>query len=182
MISDVDAKKSVAALRHSSVCVAHPVPVEARARIGLPTWRYVAVTHHVVDRIMPMQPGQHAIERQVLSILEWKLVAAFELNANGKIVAALAVPPLRNAGMPGTAGTGDELDQLAVATYQEMGRNPQTVYLPEIGMRLRIKAVGEQLDDLRTAELAGREEGYSDGKRLVPGRPPKACLDFICEE
>lgn len=28
-------------------------------------------------------------------------------------------------------------------------------------------------------ELAGREEGYTDGERLIPGRPQKACLSFL---
>ena len=28
-------------------------------------------------------------------------------------------------------------------------------------------------------ELEGREEGYSDGTSLIPGRPQKCCLSFL---
>lgn len=41
---------------------------------------------------------------------------------------------------------------------------------------------GERVAFWRTAlvkELDGREEGYSDGKSLIVGREPKACLDHI---
>jgi len=30
-------------------------------------------------------------------------------------------------------------------------------------------------------ELQGREEGYTDGKKLIPGRPPKSVLDVVGE-
>ena len=32
------------------------------------------------------------------------------------------------------------------------------------------------------AELTGREEGYTDGQRLIPGRPARACLAHILPE
>lgn len=37
------------------------------------------------------------------------------------------------------------------------------------------------LRSLLVQELAGREEGYSDGMRLIPGRPQKSCLSFLPE-
>lgn len=40
----------------------------------------------------------------------------------------------------------------------------------------------DRIQELRQhliAELDGREEGYSDGRKLIPGRPDLACLSFL---
>ena len=37
----------------------------------------------------------------------------------------------------------------------------------------------EYLRGILIKELAGREEGYTDGVRLIPGRPQRSCLSFL---
>ena len=48
-----------------------------------------------------------------------------------------------------------------------LARRPSSRGRVEYWRRLLIKA------------LAGREEGFTDGKRLIPGRPVKACLSHV---
>lgn len=141
----------------------HPMPIEARARICLAPRRDVAVTDHAFDRVTLTQFGKQLVESQVLSVFEWTLVAALEFDTNGKVVAVLPPHPIGSAGVPSAKGAWNELNQLSIATDEEMGRNPQTRDLLEIGMRLRIKVVGEQLDDLRAAEFVGwQTDGVND--------------------
>ena len=40
----------------------------------------------------------------------------------------------------------------------------------------------ERMRKALAAELAGREEGYSDGEQLIVGRPPRSCLSHILPE
>ena len=141
------------------------MPCEVWPRIGLSPRRYIAVTHHRIDRVALPQLSQEPIERLVLDIFERKLVATFELDADREIVAAISPHPAGDARVPGTPGAGNELDQFAVAPYQEVRGHPKALQLAEIGVGLRIEAVGEQGDDFRSAELARRQaDGMDDNQ------------------
>src|SRR3989338_723904 len=133
------------------------MPVEARPGIGLASRCDVAVAHYGLNRIAVSQLIEQTVEGQVLGLFKCLLITTLEFNADGKVVAALPPPPTGHAGMPGPPRTGDELDQFAVATHEKMGRNPQSLYLAEIRMHLGIEAIGEQLDDARSAEFVGRQ-------------------------
>ena len=76
-------------------------------------------------------------------------------------------------------------------------RRVEVLYKEEIGRIKEEKAVHEEqiqrlcsqrevlekrisyLRGLLIKELAGREEGYTDGTRLIPGRRQKSCLSFL---
>jgi hypothetical protein len=64
--------------------------------------------------------------------------------------------------MPGTAGTRDELNQLAVAPDQEVCRNAQALQLAEVRMGRGIKAIGEEVDYSAAAELIRRQTNGVD--------------------
>src|SRR5712692_697571 len=98
-------------------------PIERRPRIGLAPRSDVGVPDEVHDRISPAQRRGELREAWVLLIGVGLVVAALELDSHGKIVAALAPLPARRAGVPGTLGAGNELDQLAIAPDKEMRRH-----------------------------------------------------------
>ena len=60
-------------------------------------------------------------------------------------------------GMPGAPGARDELDQFAVATYQEVAGNLVSMDFAIVRVVTRVEAVGEQFDDAGAAELARRK-------------------------
>lgn len=55
--------------------------------------------------------------------------------------------------MPGALVKGHELQQFAIAPYQQMRGNPQLMDFPEIGMLIRIQAIAKQLLDEFPAKL-----------------------------
>ena len=148
------------------------MPLKARTGIGFAPRRNITVADHRFNRIAATQVGKQLVERQVLGILEGKLVTTLEFDADGEVVAILSTQPGRNTGMPGTAGAGNELDQFAVTANKEMGRNPQVLYFTKIVMRLGIETIGKQLNDSRSAEFAGRQtDGVDDDQsdRFIRG-------------
>lgn len=56
---------------------------------------------------------------------------------------------------------------------RDPGEQHDAIHDPECQERIA------ELRALLIQELAGREEGYSDGKKLIPGRPQRACLSHI---
>jgi hypothetical protein len=153
------------------------MPGEAWSRIGLATGCDIAMTCHCLDRIATSQCSQQPIKREVLGIVECKLVAAFKLDANREIVATISPHPAGDTRVPGTPDTGNELDQLAIAPDQEVRRNTQALYLTKVGMSRRVELVGEQGDNSGSTELAWRQaDGVDDDQ---PHRFPQWSLVTI---
>jgi len=106
-------------------------------------------------------PAYQCIDKRrqsfVLGSLEFSVVRPFQFYANGEIITG--IPPLVAGcpGMPGAIMEGNELKNLTITTDQYMSRYLQTTDIPEIGMRIGIKAVGEKFLDLGSTEPAGRE-------------------------
>src|SRR5688572_7605133 len=96
-------------------------------------------------------------QRAVLRGLEWLLLGALELNADGEVVAAVAAAPGGDPGVPRAALRRHELDHRAVAPDEKVSRHSQFADFPEIGMRLRVEAVGEQALDRVAAVLPRRQ-------------------------
>src|SRR5207244_3420863 len=96
-----------------------------------------------------------ARQRQVLGVFVGQVIGSFKLDPDREIVAVGARPPGRIAGMPGAKCAGYELRQGSLATDQKMRRDAQIRNGSKVGMRLRVEAIGEQLDDPWPSELAG---------------------------
>lgn len=107
-------------------------------------------------------------QASVLDRLERKIVAAFEFDADGKVVATRSPFPERGARMPRPVVARDELDQLAVAPDEEMRRDLQGADSGEVGMARRVQPVGEEVKDVVAAELARRQADGMDHDQ--PGR------------
>jgi len=151
-------------------------PVERRARIGLAARRDVAVADHAPRRQPRIGAAQHlddGRERAVLHPGVGAVIAAFELHADGKIVAGLAPPVARFSGMPGPVAEADELRDRPVAPHQQMRRHPQIRDRAEIRMRVGGQGIGEQPLDPRAAELPrGQADAVHDDQlRPRSGRP-----------
>src|SRR6185369_2753086 len=96
-------------------------------------------------------------EGVVLRLGEGHVVRAFELDADGEIIAAGPSLPLGGARMPGAVTGEDVLAQLAVTPDEEVRGNLEALDLLEVGMRQGIEAVLEERVDPRAAEFTGRE-------------------------
>ncbi len=106
------------------------------------------------------QSSDQAHQLKVLRGLEGHGIAAFQLNPDGKIIAALAPAPTRNTCMPGPILYGNELDKLAIAPNEEMRRHFQL-------SPLDLVLTWGKLSD--TQEL--KKFYYSHGYRFVYLRP-----------
>ncbi len=105
----------------------------------------------------------HACEPIILLGAKWQTIATLKLDANGKIIAALATFPDRHACMPGTRGDRYELQQAAVAPNEEVRGNTQSLNAFVIGMFLRIELIGKQLFHTWSAKLVRRQaDGVND--------------------
>src|SRR3972149_6538227 len=141
-------------------------PVEARPRIGLAPRRDVGMADTVYAGIVRCEHARKPGEPLVLRVLEWHVVRAFELDAEGKIVAAAAPAPVRFAGVPRALFARHELDQLTIAPDQEVRRHLAPRNPAVIRMRAWIEAIGEQLDDSRPAEFSRRQADVVDHQQL----------------
>lgn len=100
-------------------------PVEKWTGVGLATGSDVLMTGHIGQRIPPAQGVGERRQHFVLKVGEGLEVGSLELDADGKVVAALSSMEAGHAGMPGPVIGRDELDQSTVALDDEMGRHPQ---------------------------------------------------------
>jgi hypothetical protein len=132
-------------------------PIECRARIGFSARGDILVTGEVGDRVTAAQRPGESGQDTILGSLVVQRVGAFQLDADGEIVALLPAPPRRSAGMPRPAFAGYKLRQRAVAPDQEMRGNPQLPDRGEVGMRAGVETVGEQLRDRSPPELTRRQ-------------------------
>ena len=119
------------------------MPVEVGAGVGFSAGGNVGMTNNVFHRIIVAQEGKQLVQPPVLNCLETLRIATFQFDPERKIIAARAAAPCGLAGVPGAALAGDELDQLAIAPDQEVGRNTQVADASEIRMGVRVEAVGE---------------------------------------
>src|SRR5277367_2904064 len=92
--------------------------------------------------------GQAAVLRRFV----WIGIGALELNPDREIVAGIAPAPARDPGMPGPLVKGHKLHRLAAAPDQHMRRDPQSLDLLEIRMRLHWQAPAKELLDPRAAK------------------------------
>ena len=129
------------------------LPVEAWAGVGLAARGNIGMADNVFHRIGAAQEGKQCAQLLVLLRHEFLPVAAFQFDAERKIVAARTSAPCGLTGMPGASLARDELDQLAIAPDQEVRRNAQAADASEIGMGVRVEAIGEQPDDVVAAKL-----------------------------
>ena len=130
-----------------------------RSGIGLATgWGgNVGMPDAVLDRVCALErPGQ-VRQYLILRIGERLVVGAFEFNTNREVVAAAATAPIGLPSMPGAPGARDELEQFAIAAYQEVAGDLVSMDLAIVRMGTWVKAVCEQFYDTGPAELARRK-------------------------
>src|SRR3569623_172558 len=121
-------------------------PIELRPGVGLPPRRNVAVAYDTVGadgRIMLLQRTGDGCEHGILAVAVGLVIAAFELDADGKVIAALTSGNTGWARMPGAAIERNILHHLAVATNQHMRGDTQRGDSLEIGVGSRFQLVGE---------------------------------------
>ena len=119
------------------------MPFKTGAGIGFAPWRDIGMTDRGLDRIAPRQCGNEGRQAMVLGLLEGLVVTPFELDADGKIIAARTTLPEGNARMPGTIETGDELNKRAVAPNQKMRGHMQIAQRCKIRMSLVVERIQE---------------------------------------
>ena len=140
-----------------------------RSGIGLAARRDVAVAHQAIGA--DGRPGRHqqahqARQAPVLAVLEGLPVAAFELDADGEVVAAIPPVVAGNARVPGTFGERYELDELAVAANEHVGGHPQGGDLRERRMGVDVQAVAKQRLHVGRSECAFRQADTVDDDEL----------------
>ncbi|OMP12832.1 hypothetical protein COLO4_02707 [Corchorus olitorius] len=106
-------------------------------------------------------PGQ-ALQRHILGIAVGQIVGALQLDADGKIIAALTFAKARDPGMPGTVEAGNELGDPTVALDQKVSRHAQILDGLEKGMFGGVEAVLEEGLDLAGRELPGWQADIVD--------------------
>src|SRR5690606_25536076 len=100
-------------------------PIESRARVRLAAGRDVLVAPRGAQRIARAQHAGQLGQGSVLRVGVGQRIGAFQLDAQRKIVAALARAEARDAGMPGARLGGHELHDGAVAAHEKMRRHAQ---------------------------------------------------------
>jgi len=91
------------------------LPVKIRAGVGLASGGNVAVTGDAFDRKGGAQREGQFVQHGILRVGEWHVVTAFQLDADGKIVAARPALPNGYARVPGALQNRNELDELTLA-------------------------------------------------------------------
>ena len=127
-------------------------PIEMRTRIGLASRRDMFMAGNPAQGVRRRQRSGQLGQSAILHVFEWRVVAAFEFDADGKIVAALTPFMCRQPGMPGALEGRYELRQTAVARNQEMRGDAQTLQFGKTGVGRGIEPVTEQLIYIRRAE------------------------------
>src|SRR3569623_1946271 len=144
-------------------------PSKLRPGVGLPSRRNVAVAYDTVGGnggIVLLQRTGDGGEHGILAVAVGLVIAAFELDADGKVIAALTSGKTGWACMPGAAVERNILHHLAVATNQHMRGDTQRGDALEIGVGRRFQLVGEQRVDPRTAEFSRRQADAVDHQQL----------------
>lgn len=98
-------------------------PIKSGAGVLFAPRRNVFVASNGTQRVVSAQLGAQLSELRILNGFKHLTFEAFELNANGKIVAVAAAAPLGGAGMPSTRPCGGELLDMTAATDDEVARH-----------------------------------------------------------
>ena len=96
-------------------------PVKVGARISFAPGGDIRMSLNVLQRIVLLQELCQLAQPLVLGVGKSFEIRAFQFDANRKVIAALPVVPCGLAGVPGALAARYKLDQLAVASDQEMG-------------------------------------------------------------
>ena len=139
-----------------------------RTGIGLATgWGgNIGMPDVVLDRVGALEHPSQVRQYFILRIGERPVVGAFEFDSDREVVAAAAAAPLGLSSVPGTPGARDELEQFAITPYQEVAGNLVALDLAIVRVGTWVKAVGEQFDDARPAELARRKTDAVNDQQL----------------
>src|SRR5512134_712335 len=135
-----------------------------RPWIAFPPGCDIAVADDIPDRVARLQRSRETGEPSVLRGSKPRIVRAFELNADGEIVAARAPLPARVARVPRAAAARHELEKLAVATDEKVRGYLSARDRCVVRMRGGIEPVGEELGDARPAELPRRQADVMDNE------------------
>jgi len=108
-------------------------------------------------RIRLRKGTQHCRQDLILLFIVGCVVFAFELNANGEVVAPAAPSKVGLACVPCALGKRYELDEFTVASDQQMRRNRKAPDLGEVRVRTPIKLIQKQRLDLTPTEYPGRQ-------------------------
>lgn len=144
-------------------------PVKMRSWIGLAAGRDIAVADdalRVQGRESLEQGIANAAQYLVLYKLIQTIIAAFQFDADGEIVAAFATLETGFPGMPGAAIEGNILHHFAVAADQYMRRYLQFGDFLKIRMSGGIKGIAKQGIDPRSAEFARWQADTVDYQQL----------------
>jgi len=115
------------------------------------------MSRHVRDGIGACNGFAQTGQAFVLSGLKGLALQAFQLNADGVVVAIGAPPVFGLACVPGPVIAADKLPQCTIAPYIEVGRHLQPPDLPKVGVSVPVQLVGEQGLHFVTAVLARRQ-------------------------
>ena len=147
-----------------------PVKVRTRVRLAPPRARNVAVAHAIGDRIRRAQGHGKSRQNSILRFLERQVVGAFKFDADREIVTAMPVTPLGFACMPGAVCARHELDQFAITADKKVRRDTPTGNITKVRVSVRIKAVGKQLGDFRSAKRSRRKADVMDDQQIDAAR------------
>jgi hypothetical protein len=123
------------------------------------------VTHDTLrgdQRITPDDRLGRLRQHLILTVRIGDVVGAFQLDADGEVIAFR--PPLEAGSprVPGSTGQGYILDELPVAPNQEMGGYPQVGDARKVWVCARVQTVVKQVVDPPPAELARGETNAVD--------------------
>lgn len=141
-------------------------PVEMWPGVGFPPGSNVAVTDDSGGRVVCRKCRQEAGKPLILRLCKGLGVAAFKLDADGKIIAAFASLPAGNTGMPGAGMACNELDQVSGATDEEVRGNAAVGDRCKVGVRQRIEPVGEKVGDGVALETVGGQADRMDDDQI----------------
>ncbi len=144
------------------------MPIKKRPRISLATRSDITMSDQTTSalRIMLPQCFYHSCQHFILSIIERQLITAFQLDADGEIIAVLTPQILRATGMPGALIKCHELNDLAITPNQQMRRHLKLMNFGKVWMHIRRKLSQKKLLDIRAAKLARRQaDVVNDGER-----------------
>lgn len=119
--------------------------------------------------VLTFQCQGQPFQRGVLFVGIRLCVGAFQLNPNGKIVAARPTFKLRYASMPGAVVSGYKLHEAAIAADQEVSRHVQPTQLFQPRVRGVIQPVQEQVDNFRPAKDSRRQADIVDDQQIGLG-------------
>jgi len=141
-------------------------PIKARPRIEFSARRDVFMAHDLTQPVVARQQTQQACQRKVLAAVEAQTVQALQLDANGPVIAVLAVSPTGNTRMPGTLMTRHELQHTPTAADKEVRRHPQVLDGLEVRVGGCVQGVGEEtLHRVATPMSRRQTDGMNDRQR-----------------